>query len=69
MLAMFLDQGPGFISDDTAAVLAQLPCRLIHGAKAYLEGHGKLRSSINCSSIGCYAAWIVIPRSIPIRRP
>ncbi len=42
MLAMFLDQGPGFISDDTMAVLAQLPCRLIHGTKAYPEGHGKI---------------------------
>jgi len=42
MLAMFLDQGPGFISDDTTAVLAQLPCRLIHGTKAYPEGHGKI---------------------------
>ncbi|MCP5068621.1 MAG: transposase family protein, partial [bacterium] len=42
MLAMFLDQGPGFISDDTVGVLAQLPCRLIHGTKAYPEGHGKI---------------------------
>ncbi|MCP5118291.1 MAG: transposase family protein [bacterium] len=40
MKAMFLDQGPGFISDDTVQVLAQLPCRLIHGTKAYPEGHG-----------------------------
>ncbi len=42
MKAMFLDQGPGFISDDTVGVLAQLPCRLIHGTKAYPEGHGKI---------------------------
>ncbi len=42
MKAMFLDHGPGFISDDTARVVAQLPCRLIHGTKAYPEGHGKI---------------------------
>ncbi len=42
MKAMFLDHGPGFISDDTASVMAQLPCRLIHGTKAYPEGHGKI---------------------------
>ncbi len=42
MKAMFLDRGPGFISEDTVRVMAQLPCRLIYGTKAYPEGHGKI---------------------------
>lgn len=42
MLAMFLDRGPGFISDDTVAVLARLGIHLIHGTAAYPEGHGKI---------------------------
>ncbi|MCP4899137.1 MAG: transposase [bacterium] len=40
--AMFLDRGPGFISDDTFAVVARLGIRLIHGTAAYPEGHGKI---------------------------
>jgi transposase InsO family protein len=42
MKALFVDHGPGFISEDTARVVAQLPCRLIHGTAAYPEGHGKI---------------------------
>jgi len=40
--AMFLDRGPGFISEDTFAVVARLGIRLIHGTVAYPEGHGKI---------------------------
>ncbi len=40
--ALFVDHGPGFVSDDTAAVLARLHIRLIHGTAAYPEGHGKV---------------------------
>jgi putative transposase len=40
--ALFLDRGPGFISDDTFAVVARLGIRLIHGTAAYPEGHGKI---------------------------
>jgi transposase InsO family protein len=40
--AMFLDRGPGFISDDTFRVVARLGIRLIHGTAAYPEGHGKI---------------------------
>ena len=42
MRALFLDGGPGFISADTAAVLARLEVHLIHGTAAYPEGHGKI---------------------------
>jgi hypothetical protein len=40
--AMFLDRGPGFISDDTFKVVAHLGIRLIHGTAAYPQGHGKI---------------------------
>lgn len=40
---IFLDRGPGFISDDTRRVIAKLPhVHLIHGTAAYPEGHGKI---------------------------
>jgi transposase InsO family protein len=42
MKAFFLDGGPGFISDDTRAVLARLNIKLIHGTANYPEGHGKV---------------------------
>ena len=38
----YLDHGSGFTSDDTTAILPQLPALLIHGEKAYPEGHGKI---------------------------
>lgn len=38
----YLDHGAGFTSDDTTAILPQLPALLIHGEKAYPEGHGKI---------------------------
>jgi hypothetical protein len=40
MRVLFLDHGPGFISTDTAAVLARLGIHLIHGTVHYPEGHG-----------------------------
>lgn len=40
--AVFLDGGPGFISDDTRTALALLSTLLIIGSPAYPEGHGKI---------------------------
>jgi transposase InsO family protein len=40
--ALFVDHGPGFVSEDTAAVLARLRIHLIHGTAAYPQGHGKV---------------------------
>jgi transposase InsO family protein len=42
MKALFLDGGPGFISDDTYQVTARLNIKLIHGTANYPEGHGKV---------------------------
>lgn len=40
---LYLDHGPGFRSDDTAAVVAQLPhAHLVLGTGQYPEGHGKI---------------------------
>jgi putative transposase len=38
---LYLDHGPGFISDDTVAVVANLGL-LLHGEVAYPQGHGKI---------------------------
>jgi len=42
MSALYLDRGPGFISDDTQQVVARLGIKLIHGTAAYPQGHGKV---------------------------
>lgn len=42
MVALFLDNGGGFISADTETVAARLGVCLIHGTAAYPEGHGKI---------------------------
>ena len=42
MDAVYIDHGPGFASDDTARVLAQLKIKLILGSVAYPQGHGKV---------------------------
>ena len=42
MLALYLDNGPGFISEDTRATVARLGIHLIHGTAGYAEGHGKI---------------------------
>ena len=43
MNVIYLDQGPGFISDDTRSVIANLPhVYLIQGAVACPEAHGKI---------------------------
>jgi transposase InsO family protein len=39
---IYLDRGSGFIANDTVAVVGQLPALLIHGERAYPEGHGKI---------------------------
>ena len=39
---LFLDNGPGFISDDTRAVVAALGMLLVLGTSGYPEGHGKI---------------------------
>jgi transposase InsO family protein len=40
--AIYLDHGPGFIAEDTIAVIHGLGAILIHGEKAYAQGHGKI---------------------------
>jgi hypothetical protein len=40
--AIYLDHGPGFIAEDTIAVVHGLGAILIHGEKAYAQGHGKI---------------------------
>ncbi|MBT4091969.1 MAG: DDE-type integrase/transposase/recombinase [Deltaproteobacteria bacterium] len=40
--ALFVDNGPGFISNDSLAVLAQLNILFIHGTPRYPQGHGKI---------------------------
>ncbi len=42
MNALYLDHGPGFISDDTRTVIARLKRYLVHGRVRYPEGHGKV---------------------------
>lgn len=42
MSGLYLDHGAGFIALDTADVVAQLGPLLIHGEKAYPQGHGKV---------------------------
>jgi transposase InsO family protein len=42
MDSLYLDHGPGFISDDTKKVMATLNIPLIHGKKKYPEGHAKI---------------------------
>ena len=42
MRAMYLDRGPGYISQDTAIVLKRLEILLIHGKAGYPQGHGKI---------------------------
>ena len=43
MIVIFLDNGSGFISGDTLAVIANLPgVFIVHGTAGYAEGHGKI---------------------------
>ena len=43
MSVIYMDHGAGFISNDTKAVIANMPhVYLINGTKAYPEGHGKI---------------------------
>jgi putative transposase len=42
MTILYLDHGPGFIALDTVEVVKNLGALLIHGEKAYPEGHGKV---------------------------
>lgn len=44
MLVIYLDNGAGFISDDTVTVVGHLPGppHLVHGTAGYPEGHGKI---------------------------
>ena len=39
---LFLDNGPGFISHDTRAIIAALGMHLVLGTAGYPEGHGKV---------------------------
>jgi len=38
----YMDRGPGFIAEDTVAVIGRMNRPLIHGEEAYPEGHGKV---------------------------
>lgn len=40
--AIYLDRGPGFIAEDTYAVIGNLRALLVYGEAAYPEGHGKI---------------------------
>jgi transposase InsO family protein len=40
--ALYVDHGPGFIAEDTITVVRNLGALLIHGEKAYPQGHGKI---------------------------
>lgn len=40
--AVYVDKGPGFISEATLTVFARLGIPLIHGETQYPEGHGKI---------------------------
>ena len=42
MTTLYVDNGPGFIADDTYAVVARLAMKLINGEAGYPEGHGKV---------------------------
>ncbi len=42
MRILYLDNGPGFIAEDTVDVVGRLHACLIFGEKAYPEGHGKI---------------------------
>lgn len=43
MLVIYLDNGSGFISGDTLAVIANIPgVHIVHGTAGYAEGHGKI---------------------------
>jgi transposase InsO family protein len=42
MDAVFVDNGPGFVAEDTLTVFANLGILLIHGEAGYKEGHGKV---------------------------
>jgi hypothetical protein len=39
---LYIDRGPGFAASDTILIVAKLDALLIHGARAYPEGHGKI---------------------------
>jgi hypothetical protein len=43
---VFLDRGPGFRADDTAAACHRLDIHLVLGTAAYPEGHGKIRCKV-----------------------
>lgn len=47
----YLDRGAGFIAEDTVTVVSRLPALLIHGEKAYPEGHGKIEK-FNQTALG-----------------
>ncbi len=42
MTTVFVDNGPGFIANDSLAVFARLKILLVHGERCYKEGHGKV---------------------------
>lgn len=39
---LYIDRGPGFAASDTILIVAKLDALLIHGTRAYPQGHGKI---------------------------
>jgi len=42
MTTVFVDNGPGFIANDSLTIFARLGILLVHGERCYKEGHGKI---------------------------
>jgi putative transposase len=42
MTTVFVDNGPGFIANDSLTIFARLGILLVHGERCYKEGHGKV---------------------------
>ncbi len=50
---LYVDHGSGFIAKDTRRVMASMDIALIHGEKAYPEGHGKVERYNQTLLAGC----------------
>lgn len=57
MKALYLDNGSGFISEDTRQVIARLGIHLIYGTRRYPEGHGKIEKFNQTSKGRVLRGW------------
>lgn len=55
---VYLDRGPGFISDDTLAVIQALDAWLVHGQTRYPQGHGKIERFNRTAFAQCLRALV-----------